>query len=483
MKSVGNGNKKILIVGDIMLDAYHYGKVDRISPEAPVPVFLEIGDERYVPGGAANVAVNVAAIGIETVICSVVGEDDNGKRLLSLLKEKNVVSDYVLVDKNRITTCKLRYIGPNNQQIMRADYEKIELMKDSFLDEIYINIEKSISKFGLILISDYCKGFLSESITQRFIQLGIKAEIPVVIDVKDSNLKKYNGATLLKPNRKELSVLSGMDTSTREKAIEAAIFLCKITDTNFVLTTLGYEGMILVDENGLVESVKSTTREVYDVTGAGDTSIAYLAAEMIKGTDIKDAVRIANYAAGVQVSKVGTSIVYPDEVEEVMYLDGRPLNRKILDYYSDSGLSIIDRKRANGKKVVFTNGCFDILHIGHITYLQEAKKLGDILIVGINSDDSVKHLKGENRPINKLRDRMEMLAALDFVDYVVAFEEETPINLIKLVKPNVLVKGGDYSIENIVGSDFVIGYGGKVEVIPLVEGHSTSGIVKKIQER
>ena len=474
-------NKRILIIGDIMLDTYHFGKVERISPEAPVPVFLETGRVKNVPGGAANVAVNIAAIGVETSLCSVVGNDENGKVLSKLLSSQDVLTDYVLTDEDRMTTTKLRYIGPNNQQIMRADAEVTDEVSDRSIDPILGEIERNIASFGLVLLSDYSKGFLSEKVSQASIKIAKKAGIPVLIDVKEKNLDKYKGATLLKPNRKELSVLSGMPVETKEQAIAAAIFLCKEADAEYVLTTLGADGMILVNRDGLQYEVKSTTKEVFDVTGAGDTSIAYLAAEMVKGTEIKEAVKIANYAAGVQVSKVGTSIVYPDEVFAAMQEDGLNIDSSILDYTISDGLGAIKKAKEKGRKIVFTNGCFDILHAGHVSYLREAKKLGDILVIGLNSDDSIKRLKGNDRPINSLEDRETVLLALGFVDYVVPFDTDTPLDLIKAIMPDVLVKGGDYKAEDIVGAKEVISNGGEVKVLDFVPGKSTTGIIEKMR--
>lgn len=476
-----DNKNKILIVGDIMLDSYHFGKVERISPEAPVPVFLETGNEKYVPGGAANVAVNIAAIGIETILCSVMGDDFAGKKLRTLLDDKGVNNEYVLTDLDRITTNKLRYIGPNNQQIMRADSEVIDVLSEEKTESILKLLKEKISEIGLVLISDYNKGFLSQKVCQNVIVMAKEKGIPVVIDVKDKNIEKYRGATILKPNRKELSLLSGQSTDNKNKTIEAATYLCNIADSEYVLTTLGSEGMILVNKQGIIEEVTSTSKEVYDVTGAGDTSIAYLAAEMVKGTDIKTAMQIANYAAGVQVSKLGTSIVYPDEVAEAMRRAGAYEGYENEHFSSYDMIQTIVKRKEHGEKIVFTNGCFDILHKGHIDYLQKAKKLGDILVVGLNSDASVKRLKGEERPINCLADRADMLLALSVVDYVIPFEEDTPLELIKAIMPDVLVKGGDYTLDNIVGAKEVISNGGEVKVLSFVPGHSTTQIIKKIQ--
>lgn len=476
-------NKKLLIAGDIMLDAYHFGQVDRISPEAPVPIFFETGKKSYAPGGAANVAVNMASIGIDTDLFSTTGTDISGKKLLTLLNEGGVNTDLISINREQKTTTKLRYIGQNNQQILRVDMEKEFESNEESIQNAFQKIESDISEYGLIVLSDYNKGFLTRKTTSRLIALGRNAHIPVVVDVKGRNIEKYRGADILKPNRKELSLLTDIPTTDMESVVKAAVYLCEMAQCQYVLATLGAEGMILANRQGLIDEVKNPVREVFDVTGAGDTAIAYFASEMIKGSNLKDAMRIANYAAGVQVSKVGTSIVYPFEVEAAMREDqGGEHSKKLNDCKLDSLVPFI-LNRGKGRRVVFTNGCFDILHAGHISYLRKARKLGDILVVGINSDDSVKRIKGNNRPVNPLNDRMEMLAAFDFVDYVIPFEEDTPRKLIETIAPDILVKGGDYKMEEIVGADIVKSYGGAVEILPFVEGHSTSEIIKRIQAR
>ncbi len=449
-------DKKILIVGDIMLDIYHFGKVKRVSPETPVPVFLEEGDIRVSPGGAANVAVNTAVIGVKTDIFSVTGKDEDGRKLKDILVSKGIGADHVCVIENRRTTGKTRFIAQNNQQIMRADKEDTDPVRSEAVERTLQKICENIGGYGLILLSDYKKGFLTDEITKVLIDAARKESIPVFADIKDKNTGKYKGATLLKPNRKELSDITGMNADTFDDAARAAIYLCNNADSQYVLTTLGADGMILVDKERVICSVKSTAKEVYDVTGAGDTSIAYLAAETVMGRSIEDAVRIANIAAGIQVAKVGTSIVTPEEVDAVIDNEGMG-------------------------KVVFTNGCFDIIHAGHISYLKAARALGDRLIVGINSDDSVRRLKGDNRPVNELQDRIDVLSALSFVDEVIPFDEDTPLDLIMKVHPDILVKGGDYEIEDIVGAKEVRSWGGEVRTIPFVEGRSTTNILNKMR--
>lgn len=451
-------NKRIMVVGDIMLDTYRFGEVSRISPEAPVPVFLEKDRIKLSPGGAANVAINVAAIGVPVDVLSVVGDDEAGVSLVRLLNDAGINADCILTIAERCTTHKIRYIAQNNQQIMRSDKEDSTEVFVDVCEKVLKNLERDIDKYGLILLSDYKKGLLSYDLTQRIIGIAKKNKVPVYIDVKDPNTEKYRGATLLKPNRKELSDLSGMSVKTIDEAENAAIHLCNIAECNYVLTTLGADGMLLVNRNQVLKKIESVAREVYDVTGAGDTSLAYLAAEIVLGHDLEYAMEISNVAAGIQVGKVGTSVVYPEEVR-----------------------AELSKQKFIRSRIVFTNGCFDILHAGHVSYLKKAKELGDRLVVGINSDESVRRLKGNGRPINKLEDRIAVLSALDCVDEVIPFEEDTPLELIKRVHPDVLVKGNDYTVENIVGADFVLSYGGDVKTIPLLQGRSTTGIAKRMR--
>ena len=447
--------KKMLIAGDIMLDIYHFGKVSRISPEAPVPVFLEEGDVRMSPGGAANVAVNVAAIGIEADIFSVTGDDSISGDLTGILKDHGIDTKYIASVSDRSTTGKTRYIAQNNQQILRVDSEDTDDVDIKTVKRQLDNIEKRIDDYGLFLISDYKKGLLTEEITQSLINIAAKHSIPVFVDAKDKNISKYRNATLLKPNRKELKEITDLPVGTVDEVSQASKRLCRDASVRYVLTTLGADGMILVDRDKVICSVKSTAREVFDVTGAGDTSIAYLAAEILFGNSMEDAVRTANIAAGIQVAKVGTSVVTPEEVRAAI---------------EKSGMG----------KTVFTNGCFDIIHAGHVKYLREARKLGDRLVVGLNSDESVRRLKGDSRPVNPLKDRIDVLSAFEFVDEVIPFEEDTPYELIKKVRPDILVKGGDYEIKDIVGADLVRSWGGEVRTIPFVEGKSTTAIIEKI---
>lgn len=327
--------------------------------------------------------------------------------------------------------------------------------------------------------SDYLKGLLTYEFTQGVLKLAKQHNIPAIIDVKDPHIEKYQGAYLLKPNLKEIRDLTGMPAQTDEEIVEAAEALRKRCECKFVLCTCGARGMVLVGENHKPFFINSEVREVFDVSGAGDTTISYLAAAMANGVEMDDAVTIANYAAGIQVGKIGTSSVYMQEVRDFLSNEDNGSFHKILHA---EDLETFRQDNAD-KKIVFTNGCFDILHVGHKRYLQQAATLGDILVVGVNSDESVRRLKGPERPVNNEQDRAEMLCALGFIDYVVIFGEDTPYELIKKIQPDVLVKGGDYKPEEVVGKNIVEARGGKLELIKFVEGKSTTNIINKINHK
>ena len=460
--------KKILVIGDVMLDYYYVGEVKRISPEAPVPVFRKRSEKGVLGVVAANQSVS---------IMSIVGDDDNGRRLMSQFNEQGV--DAKLVSKlQRSTTIKTRFLADNNQQILRLDVEDTDVITKQECSAMLHQLQDNIIQFDLILMSDYLKGLLTHEFCQGVIRMAQANEIPVVIDVKDPKYGKYYGATLLKPNLNELRALTGKKAETKEEIVEAAEELRKRSNCKYILATLGAKGMVLIGD-GEPYFVKSLAREVYDVSGAGDTTIAYLAACMANGMPIREAVDIANYAAGIQVGKVGTSSVCWQEVCDLISNEDHGVSHKILSSEEVTHF----RKDNTRKKIVFTNGCFDILHVGHKRYLQQAATLGDILVVGVNSDASVKRLKGPTRPVNNEQDRAEMLSAMGFIDYVVIFDEDTPYELIKKIQPDVLVKGGDYKPEEVVGRDIVLARGGRLELISFVEGKSTTNIINKISSK
>lgn len=469
-------SKNILVIGDVMLDTYYTGDVQRISPEAPVPVFRK-RKERCVLGGAANVAANLISADQNVSMMAMVGDDDTGAKLKELFAEQGINSDLIL-STNRHTTEKIRFLATNNQQVMRLDIEDTDPLADEDCMKMLDELSKRITSFDIVLVSDYLKGLLTYDFTQGIIRIANQHGIPVVIDIKDTNYEKYSGATLLKPNKKELHDITGMSCETDDEVIAAS---CKLRDDcrcGYVLTTCGARGMVLVGD-GEPYFIEAYGQEVYDVTGAGDTTIAYLAACLANGYPLRKAMKIANLAAGIQVSKVGTSSVYWYEIRERMSEHAGGAVHKII-----SGKTVKSfRKDHANSKIVFTNGCFDILHIGHIRYLQEAASLGDLLIVGLNSDASVKRLKGPLRPINSQAERAEMLGALGFVDYVVIFDEDTPLELIKTIQPDILVKGQDYAPEQVVGKKEVEERGGKLVLVPFVEGKSTTGIIERMKKK
>lgn len=465
---------RILVIGDVMLDTYFSGDVNRISPEAPVPVFKK-KEERSVLGGAANVASNLIAAGQNVSIMAMVGNDETGEKLKNIFTMEGVNTD-LIVSLDRHTTEKTRFLASNNQQVLRLDVEDTYPLSEVECRKMIREFKNRVQDFDLIVISDYLKGLLTYEFTQSVISTSRENNIPVIIDVKDPNHKKYDGATLLKPNLKELKGLTGRCIKSEQDIINASNELRISCNCEYVLTTCGAKGMILVGDH-ITYSVKAVGQEVFDVTGAGDTAIAYLAACLVNGYKIQRAIDIANLAAGIQVSKVGTSAVYWTEIRERLEGGLHDAANKIVSGDLISGF----RKEHKGKKIVFTNGCFDILHVGHVRYLQEAAKLGDILIIGLNSDASVKRIKGPDRPINNELERAEMLCALGFVDYVAIFDEDTPLELIQKVEPDILVKGGDYKPEEVVGKEFVEARGGRLTLIPFVEGKSTSRLIWKIR--
>ena len=466
--------KNILVVGDVMLDVYYQGSIKRISPEAPVPVFKK-NNEYSRLGGAANVAANLSAANQNVFLASVVGNDEYGTQIVNLLEEHGINSSLIIKDDTRPTISKTRFLASNNQQVLRLDIEETKDISNEISDYFISKIETIIDSIDIVLLSDYLKGVLTPLFTKRLIELSNKHGKRVLVDVKDPNYKKYDGAYLLKPNKNELAALTGMPVDNDSEIESAARYLLKDSGANYILVTRGSKGMDLYDSKKRFH-VDALNREVFDVTGAGDTSIAYLAVALANDIKIEDSVEICNLAAAIQVGKVGSSAVTMSELESLS--NTKKQNNKIVEL--DELCNIL---AGTNKKIVFTNGCFDILHVGHVQYLREAAQLGDILVIGLNSDASIKRIKGEDRPINKEQDRAEILAALEFVDYVVLFEEDTPINLIKAIKPNVLVKGGDYKKENIVGWDFVEQNGGEVKTISFVEGKSTTNIINLIKKK
>ena len=461
---------KILVFGDVMLDRYVSGSVDRVSPEAPVPVLKPIKEEIRL-GGAANVALNLSSLGSKVSLIGITGKDSSSKQISNLIKENKIKNE--LVHSSLPTITKLRLLS-SKQQLLRVDNEE-EFTKNDW-QSAKRRFDKSIglSSSNLLIISDYGKGTLQD--IPALIKKAKKLNKMVLIDPKGNNFSKYKGADIITPNFSEFIGEVGPVGSEREVSSKAKS-LIKSLNLGALLVTRGSEGMTLFkkEKNKIDRSNFPTqAKEVFDVSGAGDTVIASLAAALSAGFDISSAVKLANVAAGIVVGKSGTATAYLSEIEPHFSDDDLVFSLGEVKKYS----SILKK---NNKKVVFTNGCFDILHAGHVDYLEQAKKMGDELVVGLNSDSSVKALKGKKRPINNLQHRAKVLSSLRCVDKIVSFEDETPIKLIKAIKPDVLVKGGDYKVKDVVGHKDVGSWGGKVKIIPMVPGLSTTNIIKKMK--
>ncbi len=460
----------ILVVGDLMIDHYLWGKCERISPEAPVQV-LDVEREENLLGGAGNVLNNLLTLGAKVGVCSVIGEDDGAAWIDRRLEERGVEKVSLLREAGRKTTKKSRIIALH-QQIVRVDKENKEDISIASQEKIASDVSAAMDGYDLLLLSDYKKGVLTDSLTQQLIMIAKAKNIPVFADPKGSDYSKYQGATLITPNKKEASIASKIEIDSQERLQEAGEKLRQGLSLSYAFITLSEEGMAIFSADGM-EKIPTVAREVFDVTGAGDTVIAALAYAYVQGKDIQEAAHFANEAAAVAVSKVGSATVTLEEISAYHdSVSGKQMHKKILSWDAlEKRLLTLD------KKIVFTNGCFDILHAGHVKYLEEAKSFGEVLVLGLNADSSVRALKGESRPINSQEDRAVVLAALESVDFVVVFEEDTPYELIKLVKPDVLVKGGDYEGKEVVGSDIAK----ETRLVQFVEGKSTTKIIQKAQ--
>ena len=457
----------ILVVGDLMVDQYIFGSSNRVSPEAPI-VVVDVKSKENRLGGAGNVVNNLISLGSKVSIASVIGDDYDGDLLEQLLKD--IDADLLIIkDKNRPTTKKSRIIALN-QQIVRVDKESKEDISKDIQKGLLNKIESKIDKFDAIIISDYAKGVLTKDLTQQIIKLANRYNIPTFVDPK-KDFEKYKGAFCITPNRKEAKDATSIEIIDDNTVLKAVKKLKEDLNLKSVVITLSEDGMVIF-QNELTK-IPTVAREVYDVTGAGDTVIASLAYFYSKSKDLIYSAKKANLAAGVVVGKSGSATVTLDEINSY---------EKRLSYLVDYKIKNFDEiesiTKNTNKKVVFTNGCFDILHLGHVKYLQSAKKLGDILIVGVNSDRSVKKLKGDDRPINNQYDRAYLLASLECVDYVVIFDEDTPYELIKRVKPDILVKGADYKESEVVGRDIAK----EVKLIEFIDGKSTTNIINRIRE-
>lgn len=462
-------NARVAVIGDIMLDEYIIGDTDRISPESPVPVIRE---ERRscVPGGASNVAVNIHALGADVTLLGVVGADADGDKLIAELNARGIGTGSIYRTQNRPTTRKTRLIA-RGSQMLRVDNETTEPIDEDTAKRLSTLIEEADA--DVIVVSDYAKGVVTPDLMSRLTSLSGR----IVVDPKSPDFGLYRSCYVIKPNHREILQATGLTNPDADELEVGCRSLMEAHDVAALLVTMGPQGMVLYERGRPPYHIKSRAREVYDVTGAGDTVAAVMAGALSAGVSLQDSCEIANMAAGLVVGKRQTATVTCREILE--YAFGVTASEKIIPL--PELLDRIEDIRKDGLKIVFTNGCFDLLHVGHISYLNEARRLGDVLIVGLNTDRSIRALKGPSRPIIPEEERSHVLAALESVNYVVLFDEDTPVNLIEKIRPDILVKGADYTREEVVGYDIVESYGGQVKLIELTGGASTSAIIERIR--
>jgi D-beta-D-heptose 7-phosphate kinase/D-beta-D-heptose 1-phosphate adenosyltransferase len=463
---------RVLVVGDVMLDRYWQGSTSRISPEAPVPV-VRVGSTEDSPGGAGNVALNIAALGSAATLVGLVGDDEAGLGLQARLAAAGVLCDFEKVP-GKPTITKLRVVS-RHQQLIRLDFE--EKFEPEHAAAVNRRANKLLAGTDILIVSDYAKGALAG--VSELISAAVKAGVKVLVDPKGTDFSRYRGATLLTPNLSEFEQVVG-ECASEEELVAKGRQLLETLSLEALLVTRGEHGMSLIRASEPELHIPARARDVYDVTGAGDTVISVLGTALAAGAPLPEAVALSNIAAGLAVTRVGTVAISGPELRREVQRDGGS-DRGVMTR-EQLAIAVADA-RSHGEKVAFTNGCFDIIHAGHVGYLKEARKLGDRLIVAINDDDSVKRLKGAGRPINPIDRRMAVVAGLEAVDWVVSFSEDTPEALLEVIRPDCLVKGGDYGIGEVVGADIVQGYGGEVKVLSFLDNCSTSAIVDKIKNK
>ena len=458
----------ILVIGDLMLDSYLWGNCTRISPEAPVQI-VNIDKETSNLGGAGNVINNLKSLDAKVSAISVVGKDKSSKELELLLQDKCI--DYLLLKEKKRSTSKKTRIIATHSQVIRFDKENIEKISKKSQNKILLKVQDIIKDMDILILSDYNKGILTKSLTKKIIKISNKHNVKVIADPKGRDFNKYKNTYLLTPNKKEAQEIIGKDLNTKKDFQKLFDYFKEKLNIKVPLVTLSQNGVSYLENNAIVNK-PTYAKEVFDVTGAGDTIVATLSYFIAKGFSLSDSIEYANKAAGIVVGKIGCATVSLNEVlssEDDEY-EGKLKSKIELK-------TIVAQAKKDNRKVVFTNGCFDILHKGHISYLKEAKKLGDILIIALNSNSSIKKLKGENRPINSIEDRIYMLSAYSFVDFITVFDENTPYDLIKTLSPNILVKGEDYKDKKVVGANLV----DELKLIKFIKGKSTSSIIDKLK--
>jgi len=473
-------NATILCLGDVMLDRFAYCDTERISPEAPVPV-LRLRETKSMLGGAGNVARNIAALGGRAVLMGLVGDDMAAAEIAALTEGTPGLVDRSVTSRARSTICKTRYLAAH-QQIVRIDEEDTRLLDAKEEKALIAAIEGTIPTVDAVILSDYGKSALGTRVLGAAIAQAGARGLPVYVDPKSDDFGRYRGANCITPNLRELALAARLPVASEDEIIAAARKVMAEAAAASILAKRSDKGMVLVEASGAVHVEAAQAREVYDVTGAGDTVIAVLALACACGYPMPQAMRLANTAAGIVVSKLGTATVELDELMLELSRDVRDREWHHAKYYSAAEAeTLVRRWKARGLKVGFTNGCFDIVHAGHVALLAAARAECDRLIVALNDDAGVAQLKGANRPVNGLADRSAVIAAVESVDAVISFAEETPLNLIRRLKPDVLVKGGDYTLDGVVGADDVQGSGGRVVLVDLVEGRSTTRLIDAIR--
>lgn len=472
----GFDGRRVVVVGDVMLDRYLWGNVERISPEAPVPV-VRLERETETAGGAANVAKNLAALGLKVKLVSITGDDPARNLLLQNLRANDIDAGSVLASSNRITTVKTRVVG-NHQQMIRVDAEHTQPLAEQDAERLVAEVSPLLSGTDALVLSDYAKGVLTDQVCRGTIRAARELGVPVLVDPKGQDFTRYAGATLITPNRKELGLVSGIASTDLDGLLAAAKAMRQAIDLQWVVLTLSEQGMALIGADGS-HRLPAVAREVFDVSGAGDTVIATFAAGLSAHLAPVDVGHLANLASGVVVGKVGTVTITADELLAAVRGESA-LEQAAKICNADQALELTRQWRAAGERFVFTNGCFDLLHVGHATYLERARGYGHRLVVGLNTDRSVRALKGAGRPLIGENDRARVLAAFASVDAVVLFDQDTPLELVKLLRPDVLAKGADYREEEVVGASEVKSWGGQVVLVPLTENHSTSGIIERM---
>jgi D-beta-D-heptose 7-phosphate kinase/D-beta-D-heptose 1-phosphate adenosyltransferase len=475
---------KVVLVGDFMLDKYIFGSCERISPEAPIPI-LRYDAEEFRLGGAGFVLAALATLGAKARAIGIVGDDEGGREIKRRVHELNCDGDGIVTVPNRPTVTKIRLLGSSQdrapQQILRLDMEETRPIDPAIAEQLLAKAAAALDGADLLCLEDYNKGVLPAEVTRKLIALARQKNIPVLIDPASLNdYSKYRGATALKLNRPEVEKASGLPARTPEQWRPAAEKLLNDLDLQAVVVTLNDVGSYLATRDGARELVTSRSRQVADATGAGDMVLAMLCMAAAAGASWSQAVALGNVAAGIEVEKLGCVPVTTEEVVADLLAEEHQTSGK--QRTVQELLPELARHKAAGKRIVFTNGCFDLIHLGHVKYFQFAKAQGDLLVVGVNTDNSIRRLKGTKRPIINEADRVSVLEELESIDYLVRFDEDTPLELIQAVKPDVLVKGADYQKEQVIGWDFVERCGGKVALAPLVDGRSTSAVIQRILE-